>query len=79
MESSLTVVCPGCGKYGTAGGFEAAIAHTADVCPGSHVIFGVAHSQWCPFPDFSFVSWVHICICQMTAPDVTSKSRVLLF
>lgn len=45
MESSLTVGCPGCGKYGTAGGFEAAIAHTANVCLSLHVIFELAHYQ----------------------------------
>lgn len=30
-ESLLVAVCSGCGKYGTAGGFEAATAHTANV------------------------------------------------
>ena len=30
-SASLTAVFPSCGKYGTAGGFTAAIAHTTNV------------------------------------------------
>lgn len=37
-EPSFTAVCAGCGKYGTAGGFEAAIAHTANVSVCLHVV-----------------------------------------
>lgn len=44
-ESSLTAVCPGCGKYGTAGGFEAAVAHTANARRCLHVVFELLRSQ----------------------------------
>lgn len=45
VESSPTAVCTGCGKYGTAGGFEAAIAHTANVHLSLHVVsMFLAHS-----------------------------------
>lgn len=77
-ESLLTAVCPDCGKYGTAGGFEAAVAHTENVRRGLHVVSSLYVLNSILPLSFRFVSQVHMHFCQIENPWWNFKESCVL-